>query len=138
MVREWLRSLHDKGEPEYGEPDEWHFDFPWDEVQIGFWLWVMSDFKHLPTQQEVQQYDPRWISDMKLAYKIYSHQGNNSAAMNRVEQWMQQHDQRKGHNNELFDNSLEGVNDEGLDNDLDNDDGVIMKPSFKPRPRGRR
>lgn len=71
----------------YGEPDEWEFEYPWEVIQIAFWLWAMSGFKHLPNQEDVLKYDPRYISDVKLAHMIYSHQGNNSFEMKLYEQW---------------------------------------------------
>lgn len=71
----------------FGEPDEWEFDYTWEVVQTAFWLWAMSGFQRLPTQNEVMEYDPRYISDMRLAHQIYSHQGNQSAPMKLFEQW---------------------------------------------------
>ena len=71
----------------YGEPEEWEFDYPWTIVQTAFWLWSMSGFQRLPLQTEVMSYDPRYISDLKLAHQIYSHQGNQSAPMRLFEQW---------------------------------------------------
>lgn len=76
-----------KGGQTFGEPEEWEFDYPWDVVQTSFWLWAMSGFQRLPTQTEVMEYDPRYISDMRLAHQIYSHQGNQSAPMRLFEQW---------------------------------------------------
>ena len=71
----------------YGEPDEWEFDYPWEIIQTAFWLWAMSGFQYLPRQDEVMAYDPRFISDIRLAHMIYSHQGNKSAPMRMLEQW---------------------------------------------------
>lgn len=76
-----------KGSQVYGEPEEWEFDYPWQIVQTAFWLWSMSGFQRLPLQSEVMSYDPRYISDLKLAHQIYSHQGNQSAPMRLFEQW---------------------------------------------------
>jgi hypothetical protein len=82
--------MHSTGDKKtFGEPDKWEFDYPWDIVQTGFWLWAMSGFQKLPTQDEVQAYDPRFISDMRLAHLIYSHQGNSSPLMKLFENWMQ-------------------------------------------------
>lgn len=72
----------------YGEPDEWEFEYTWEVIQIAFWLWAMSGFKYLPNQEEVLRYDPRYISDIKLAHTIYAHQANNSFEMKMYEQWM--------------------------------------------------
>ncbi len=47
----------------------------------------MSGFKELPNQEQVGKYDPRYISDMKLAMHLYSHQHNNSPVMKMYEQW---------------------------------------------------
>lgn len=57
-------------------------------MQIGFWLWAMSGFKRLPTQDEVLAYDPRWISDMRLAHQLYDHQTNQTAVMQLFDQYM--------------------------------------------------
>lgn len=59
----------------------WHFDYAWEIVKIGFWLWAMSGFKRLPHHTEVLSYDPRWISDMQLAHQLYSHKKNSSPVM---------------------------------------------------------
>jgi hypothetical protein len=72
---------------QYGEPDEWQFDYSWDILQNAFWLWSMSGFQRLPTQEEVMNYDPRYISDIRLMHMIYSHQGNNTAVMQLYQQW---------------------------------------------------
>lgn len=80
----------------YGEPEEWEFDYPFEIVQTAFWLWSMSEFQRLPTQDEVMAYDARYISDMKLAHTIYSHQGNKSAVMQQYEQLQAQQDLRNG------------------------------------------
>ena len=74
------------GNTTFGEPEEWSFDYSWEVIQTGFWLWAMSDFKHLPTQDEILRYDKRYLSDIRLAYTIYSHQGNNSPIMQIFEQ----------------------------------------------------
>lgn len=74
------------GNTTFGEPDEWQFDYPWDVIQTAFWLWSMSDFKYLPNQDEVLAYDRRYLSDIRMAYTIYSHQGNNSPVMQIFEQ----------------------------------------------------
>lgn len=71
----------------FGEPEQWEFDYPWEVVKTAFWLWSMSGFQRLPTQEEVKQYDPRYLSDIKLAYQIYSHQNNESAPMKLLEHW---------------------------------------------------
>lgn len=76
----------------YGEPEEWEFDYPFEVIQTAFWLWAMSDFHRLPTQDEVLSYDPRYISDMKLAHTIYSHQGNKSTVMQQYEMLQAQQD----------------------------------------------
>ncbi len=65
----------------FGEPDEWEFDYPWRRVKIGFWLWSMSGFQTLPTQDDVSRYDERWVSDMQLAKTLYDFQNNNSQEM---------------------------------------------------------
>lgn len=71
----------------YGEPEEWQFDYPWDTIQTAFWLWAMSGFQRLPIQEEVMAYDSRYISDMQLAYQIYSHQTNDNAIMRLYEEY---------------------------------------------------
>lgn len=71
----------------YGEPDEWEFDYPFNFLQIAYWLWAMSDYKHLPSQDEVARYDPRYISDIRLMVQISSHQRNNSPLMRMFENW---------------------------------------------------
>jgi hypothetical protein len=71
----------------YGEPDEWEFDYPFDFLQIAYWLWAMSDYKHLPSQDDIAKYDPRYISDMRLMVQISSHQRNNSPLMRMFENW---------------------------------------------------
>lgn len=77
------------GQDAYGEPEQWEFDYPWDNmVKTGFWLWAMSGFKELKTQDEIMAYDPRWIGDMHLAYTLYSHQKNQSAVMKLFENYM--------------------------------------------------
>lgn len=88
-VRSWLKSMVPSGKSNqtYGEPEKWEFDYPWQVVQTAFWLWSMSSFQRLPIQDEVLQYDPRYISDLRLAHQIYSHQGNQSAPMKLFEQW---------------------------------------------------
>lgn len=50
-------------------------------VKTGFWIWAMSDFQRMPSQDEVAQYDPRWISDMKLMMQLYSFQTNSTSVM---------------------------------------------------------
>jgi hypothetical protein len=70
-----------KGNEVFGEPEKWEFDYSWDVLQTAFWLFSISDFKRLPTQDEVLSYDPRYISDIKLMYWLYSYQGNQSAVM---------------------------------------------------------
>jgi predicted class III extradiol MEMO1 family dioxygenase len=41
-------------------------------------MWSMSDFRHLPTPDEISRYDERWISDIMLLSQIRSHQNNNN------------------------------------------------------------
>lgn len=67
-----MRDMTTKAQGQFGLPQSWKFDYPWSMVKIGFWLWMVSGFERLPTQQEVMAYDPRWITDMQLAYQIYS------------------------------------------------------------------
>lgn len=67
-----MRDLTTKSQGTFGLPKRWKFDYPWSMVKIGFWLWMVSGFERLPTQQEVMAYDPRWITDMQLAYQVYS------------------------------------------------------------------
>lgn len=86
-MRSWLRSFGDTGQQVYGEPDEWEFDYPWEFLQVAYWLWHMSDYKHLPTPEEVAKYDPRYISDMKLMVQIGMHQRNSSPLMRMLDQW---------------------------------------------------
>lgn len=81
--------MHQSGKDSktFGEPDEWEFDYPWEVVQTAFWLWSMSGFQRLPTQDEVMSYDPRFVSDLRLAHQIYAHQGNTSVPMRLFENW---------------------------------------------------
>ena len=72
----------------WDEPDEWEFDYQWSVIQDAFWLWSMSGFQRLPNQEEVLAYDPRYMSDIRLAHQIYSHQGNNSAPQQFFEQYL--------------------------------------------------
>jgi len=81
---------NDKKQDVFGEPEEWAFDYPWEIVRTGFWLWKMSGFQRLYTQDEVMVYDPKWIGDMSLAYTIYSHKSNTSPIMALYEQWIAQ------------------------------------------------
>jgi hypothetical protein len=81
--------MHETGKKVYGEPEQWEFDYSFEKVKLGFWLWEMSGFKYLPTQDEVDQYDSRWVSDMRLAQTIYAHQGNDSIEMRLLEQYEQ-------------------------------------------------
>lgn len=60
-----------------GEPQSWQFDYPDELWWTGYWLWKMSGYTHLPNQFEVAQYDPRWISDMKLAMWLDNAQGSS-------------------------------------------------------------
>lgn len=39
----------------------------------------------MPHHTEVSLYDDRWISDMQLAYQLYSHKKNNSRVMQMAE-----------------------------------------------------
>lgn len=41
-------------------------------------MWAMSGFRRMPHVWEVQEYDPRWVSDMQLASQLYAHQKNDS------------------------------------------------------------
>ena len=74
------------GNSSYGEPVYWRFDYPFKILQTAFWLWSMSGFQRMPTQDEVLEYDDRYLSDMKLLYNIYAHQGNQSLVMRLFEQ----------------------------------------------------
>ena len=47
---------------------------------------MVSDFQRLPSQDEIMRYDPRWISDMQLAHRIYSFYGNRSPLFQILEQ----------------------------------------------------
>ena len=67
-----MRDMTAKSQGVFGLPDKWKFDYPWSMVKIGFWLWMVSGFERLPTQKEVMEYDPRWITDMQFAYQIHS------------------------------------------------------------------
>lgn len=67
-----MRDLTAKSQGTFGLPEKWKFDYPWSMVKIGFWLWMVSGFERLPNQHEVMAYDPRWITDMQLAYQIHS------------------------------------------------------------------
>lgn len=71
----------------FGEPDAWEFTHEWSFIQTAFWLWAMSDFTRMPNQEEVKAFDPEYLSDMKLAYNIYSHQKNTNPVMYLLEQY---------------------------------------------------
>lgn len=43
---------------------------------------MTSGFERMPTQREVMAYDPRWLTDMQLMYKIYSFYKNDSPLFN--------------------------------------------------------
>lgn len=77
-----------KGKKEFGEPEKWEFDYVWNKVKRGFWLWAMSGFTRPPTQDEVDLYDDNWIGDLKLAMSIYSHQNNEDPIMSLYEHYM--------------------------------------------------
>lgn len=82
----------------------------------------MSDFRHLPTQDEVRRYDRRWIDDMKLAHTLYAHQGDNSFEMLMMEK-LEAAKQRK---------------DMGLppeDGDDDGDDSGLIPLGEAPKPK---
>lgn len=81
-----MRGLASKGEDVFGLPEKWEFDYSWALVKIGFWLWMTSGFERLPTQEDVMRYDPRWVSDMQLAYRIYSFYKNDSPLFNIMDQ----------------------------------------------------
>lgn len=55
----------------------------------------MSGWQELPSQQKVLEYDPRYISDVQLAYTIYRHQTNNSVDMQVFEQAIQKEELEK-------------------------------------------
>ncbi len=84
-MRAWFRSFHEKSTEVYGEPEKWEFDYPFDFVKLAFWLWKMSDFRHLPSQDEVAKYSSAYISDMKLAQWLYSHQGTENPMQKMVD-----------------------------------------------------
>ncbi|RMG84828.1 MAG: hypothetical protein D6712_10590 [Chloroflexi bacterium] len=86
-MRRWLRNIGRKGDGVYGEPESWEFDYQWDILKIAFWLWYMSGFQRLPTQKEVMEYDPRYISDMELMWQIYAHQHNDSLQMKMLDEF---------------------------------------------------
>lgn len=60
----------------FGEPEEWHLDYPWDILQTGYWLWAMSGYQTLPHPDDVMRYPKDWITDMKLMRNIAGHQTN--------------------------------------------------------------
>lgn len=64
------------GPDTFGEPEEWHFDYPWEILKTAYWIWAMSDFKYLPHPDEVMAYPREWITDMKLMMNISGHQSN--------------------------------------------------------------
>ncbi len=76
------------GKGEFGEPEKWEFDYPWEKVRAGFWMWAMSGFTKMPTQDEIDLYDKRWVDDMRLCMTIYRHQGNNSPEQRMVESFI--------------------------------------------------
>lgn len=96
---------------QFGEPDEWEFDYPWEVIKDSMWLWSMSGFQHLYNQDEIMAFDPRYISDMRLAYRLYSHQGNQTAPMKLLEQWQslnQGNEDAKSSISSLFSGSNKG------------------------------
>ncbi len=74
----YMKSMSSKSQGTFGLPEAWSFDYPWSVVKIGFWLWMVSGFERLPNQQEVMAYDPRWITDMQLAYQMHDFYKNRS------------------------------------------------------------
>jgi hypothetical protein len=66
-------------------PEEYQFDWPFDIIKVAWWLWAMSDFQRLPTQDEIMLYDARYISDMQLASEIYAYTHNQHPLMRAVE-----------------------------------------------------
>lgn len=77
---DWFAGLG-SGEPPFGLPDEWDFDFPADDVKIGFYLWKMSGFQKFPTHDDVRKIEKRWFSDMQFAMEIYEYTHNDHPMM---------------------------------------------------------
>lgn len=123
----------------FGEPEKWEFDYPWSVVQTAFWLWSMSGFQRLPLQTEVMEYDPRYISDMKLAYQIYSHQGNQSAPMRLYDQWQAFNQNPDGYKASISSLIAQDQNDAASPNQLFNSNQGRHAPQNNGRPmqRGR-
>ncbi len=95
-IQEWFSNFAASSQQDaFGLPDEWDYDYPFELVKTGFWLWAASKFQRLPTQQEVKAYDPRWISDMQLAYTMYSFYRNDSPLFSILANWQAAQAQRK-------------------------------------------
>ncbi len=69
----------------WGEDEEWWFDYEWEHVKIGVYLWCLSGWQRMPTQDEVLALDPKWFSDLQHARKIMMHQANKSPMMQMLE-----------------------------------------------------
>lgn len=93
---EWFRNFASSGQQDvFGLPEEWDYDYPFEMVKTGFWLWAASKFQRLPTQDEIGKYDPRWISDMQLAYMKYSFYRNDSPLFGILTNWKIAQQQRQ-------------------------------------------
>lgn len=57
-------------------------------VRTGLWLWWLGDWKQPPTQDDVRRYDPRWLSDLQLGYRLFARGQNKTAPMKIFEEMM--------------------------------------------------
>lgn len=68
---------------------------------------MTSGFEKLPTQDEIMAYDPRWITDMQLMYKMYSFFKNDSPLFNIADSSSSFYDDPKNQNKE-YDSKQDG------------------------------
>lgn len=72
---DWIKSIASSGSSSskaFGTPEEWEFDYDWARVKVALWVFILSGFKVLLTQDEAGRYDPRWVDDIKLGLTFYS------------------------------------------------------------------
>ncbi len=84
----WFADLNNH-EDVYGLPEDFEFDALWEEVRVGFWLWKMSGFQHMPTREEVRALDPDWVGDMQMGSIIYAYMNNDSTLFYMAEEYLE-------------------------------------------------
>lgn len=80
----WMKKMMGGGGSEvFGIGDDWRFDYPnkLPQLKIAWQLGAACKFTRIPTEQEVGDYDPRWVSDVLLLQKISDWVTNDSAPM---------------------------------------------------------